>query len=202
MEESEEVSPEDEARAACYGLIAHIFHAPPSSDALKTISTANLITSQMETPLQTAWRNLQQVAAETEPARLREEYDQLFIGVGKPDVMLYGSYYLSGFLMEKPLAKLREDLLKLGLSRRQSVGEPEDHISALSETMRLLVMGQGHFPPAPLETQKDFFHRHLESWYRKLTAALVENKVSEFYRRAGSFIQAFFEVETESFEIA
>ncbi|MGH8770944.1 MAG: TorD/DmsD family molecular chaperone, partial [Burkholderiales bacterium] len=139
---------------------------------------------------------------EAESSRLREEYDQLFIGVGKPDVMLYGSYYLSGFLMEKPLAKLREDLLKLGLSRRQSVGEPEDHISALSETMRLLVMGQGHFPPASLETQKDFFHRHLEPWYRKLTAALVENKVSEFYRRAGSFIQAFFEVETESFEIA
>ncbi|MGH8727736.1 MAG: TorD/DmsD family molecular chaperone [Burkholderiales bacterium] len=195
------VSPEDQARAGLYGLIANIFHAPPSGDILKAIAEASLIDGHAESPLAAAWRQLQETSAIASEGRLRQEYDELFIGVGKPEIMLYGSYYLSGFLMEKPLAKLREHLSHLGFKRRLSVGEPEDHLSALCEVMRGLIVGSGELPAAPVETQKEFFHRHLSPWAPKLADALIQNTRSEFYARAGKFAQVFFQIEKESFEI-
>jgi TorA maturation chaperone TorD len=204
LEESTEVviSPEDEARAAFYGLIGHIFHAPPSSDILDAIANQDPVSNQTDTPLRRAWGELQKTARNAKASQVRQEYDDLFIGVGKAEIMLYGSYYVSGFLMEKPLAKLREHLNELGFARRQAVGEPEDHISALCEVMRVLILGTENLPAAPVETQKDFFHRHLAPWVPRLTTALAQNKISEFYSRAGQFTQEFFQIENESFEIA
>lgn len=201
LEESAGIPPEDEARAGLYALIAHLFRAPPSQDILDTIANQDFVSSQADTPLQSAWRELQQTAGKSRARQISQEYDDLFIGVGKPEVMLYGSYYLSGFLMEKPLAKLREHLSQLGFQRRLSVGEPEDHVSALSEVMRVLVAGTEELSPAPVETQKEFFQRHLSPWLPKLADALIQNARSEFYARAGRFAQVFFRIEKESFEI-
>jgi TorA maturation chaperone TorD len=204
LEESKAVGvvPEDETRAVCYGLFAHLFSAPPSSALLGTIAQHNLIQSEAATPLGVAWRQLQEIASDSDPARLRQEYDDLFAGVGKPEIMLQGCYYLTGFLMEKPLAKLRDHLDELGFARRQSVAESEDHISALCEVMRVLIAGYAGEPSAPIETQHEFFLRHIAPWAPKLAAALEQNKVSTFYAHAGKFIQAFFQIEHESFEIA
>lgn len=202
LEESTEVCPEDEARAAIYGLIAHILHAPPSNETLNAIASQAFVIAEGDTPLQIAWRELHGTAGKVFADQIRQEYDDLFSGAGKPEVMLYGSFYLSGFLMEKPLARLREHLSELGLSRRLPVGEPEDHIAALCETMRVLIAGHENFAPTSLETQKDFFERHLASWAQKLAEALARNPISKFYSDTGKFIQAFFHVENESFEIA
>jgi TorA maturation chaperone TorD len=195
------VVPEDEARAACYGLIAHIFSSPPSETILRTIATVDLVHGAIDGPLYSAWRQLQESAAQSNAARLSLEFDDLFGGVGKPRIALHGCYYLTGFFMEKPLAKLRDDLAQLGLSRRSSVGEPEDHISALCEAMRVLVAGLDGNPPAPIETQRDFFRRHLAPWVDALAAVLQQNEVSAFYASVGRFMHEFFQIENESFEI-
>lgn len=204
LEESGSVglAPEDETRAVCHGLIAYLFSSPPSSALLRTIMQYDLVQSEMDTPLSDAWRQLQESAGKFDPARLRQEYDDLFIGVGKPEIMLQACHYLTGFLMEKPLARLRDHLDELGFERRRSVAESEDHISALCEVMRVLVAGHNAHPAAPIETQHEFFLRHIAPWAPKLAAALEQNKVSTFYAHAGKFIQAFFQIEQESFEIA
>ena len=133
---------EETGRADIYGLLAALFAAPPSTGLLESIATAP--TDDMsESVLEQAWRALvgaaQQVLATGGAEAVREEYEKLFIGIGKPEVMLYGSFYLSGFLMEKPLAALRTDLAQLGLERADNVVESEDHIASLCEVMRYLI---------------------------------------------------------------
>jgi TorA maturation chaperone TorD len=194
------VYPEDETRAACYGLIAHLFSSPPSDAVLRTIASMDLIHAGSGA-LYSAWRHLQQNASSANPVALRQEFDDLFIGVGKPQIALHGCYYLTGFLMEKPLSKLRDDLSELGFSRQESARESEDHIAALCEVMRVLVAGHDDMPPAPVEAQTDFFRRHLAPWMGKLTSSLERNAVSTFYANVGRFMHEFFQVENESFEI-
>ena len=194
------VYPEDETRGVCYGLIARLFSAPPSDAVLRMIATMDLIHAG-DSALHSAWRHLQQNASRVDPTALRQEFDDLFIGVGKPQIPLHGCYYLTGFLMEKPLSKLRDDLTELGFSRQESAPESEDHIAALCEVMLVLIAGHEDMPPALVEEQRNFFYRHLAPWAHKLTSALGRNEVSVFYANAGRFMQEFFQVENESFEI-
>ncbi len=127
---------EETARADLYGLLATLYSAPPSQDLIDTIASAR---SEGDGVLQHAWAELVSACRTAQAEEVRDEYETLFIGVGKPEVMLYGSYYLSGFLMEKPLAALRTDLANLGLERDESVPETEDHIAMLCEVMRYLI---------------------------------------------------------------
>jgi TorA maturation chaperone TorD len=143
---------EEYARSELYGVLAMLFYGPPSQAVLDLIEGAAI---EGEGVRADAWRGLQAVSSQTSAESARDEYEALFIGVGKPDVMLYGSYYLSGFLMEKPLAALRSDLARLGLERSEHLSESEDHFAALCDAMRLL---HGN-----IATQKEFFANHIQT---------------------------------------
>lgn len=193
--------PQDAARADLYALLAHLFYAAPAQPLLASIAAADDITAEApDTTLGGAWQRLQAAAAAVDAQALAREFQDLFIGVGSGEVMPYGSWHLTGFLMEEPLARLRDDLAQLGLSRLQSTSEPEDHIAALTETMRLLVAGGPGFEPAAYATQKRFFARHLRPWYPRFIGQLCGAPSARFYRAAGELAQAFLDTEAACFE--
>jgi TorA maturation chaperone TorD len=189
---------EETARADLYGLLATLYSAPPSQDLLATIASAR---TEGDGVLQHAWAELVGVCRSAQAEAVREEYETLFIGVGKPEVMLYGSYYLSGFLMEKPLAALRTDLAKLGLERDESVPETEDHIAMLCEVMRYLI-ASNEFAQASLASQQAFFADHMQPWLIRLCDAIDEHPSAQFYRAVTGLARAFFEVEMQAFDMA
>jgi TorA maturation chaperone TorD len=188
---------EETARADLYGLLATLFCAPPSQALLDTIGSAQ---TQGEGVLELAWAELVAAARQAQAETVREEYEQLFIGVGKPEVMLYGSYYLSGFLMEKPLAALRTDLAKLGLQRADSVVESEDHIAALCEVMRYLIASDD-VTQGSLAMQKKFFADHIQAWVNDLCIALAAHPHAQFYVPVARVARSFFEVEMQAFDM-
>lgn len=197
LTEAPEWAEEDRARADHYALIAQLFYAPPDAVLLKELATAGAALGQGDGPLAEAWKALAKAAAVLDAASAQLEYEQLFVSIGKPEVMLYGSFYQAGFLNEEPLADLREDLIKLGLARREGVGETEDHLAALSEVMRhLVVTGPDE---AGLNRQYEFFTRHLQPWYSKCCDALAVAPQAVFYGYVGALTRAYFDIESEAF---
>lgn len=189
---------EETARADLYGLLATLFYAPPSQALLDTIASAR---AEGEGVLEQEWANLVAACKKATSEQVREEYESLFIGVGKPEVMLYGSYYLSGFLMEKPLAELRTDLAAMGLERSEQVVESEDHIASLCEVMRYLIASDDVLH-ANLATQKKFYGTHIQPWAGELCAALAAHPKARFYIVVASLAQQFFEIEAQAFDMA
>ena len=116
--------------------------------------------------------------------------------------MLYGSFYLAGFLNEKPLAQLRDELAKMGFARSGDSNETEDHISAVCDVMRFLIVGDRDTPPVALDVQRDFFQRYINSWNKQLCAAVIGAPQTIFYKHVAHVAREFFEVENESFAIA
>jgi TorA maturation chaperone TorD len=188
---------EETARADLYGLLATLFYAPPSNALLVTLSSAQ---TNGEGVLGAAWTLLVEVARCSDAEALRGEYEQLFIGVGKPEVMLYGSYYLSGFLMEKPLAALRTDLAQMGLQRADSVTESEDHIASLCEVMRYLIASDDVLQ-ANVLNQKKFFGTHMQAWVLTLCEAIAKHPDAKFYAALAGLSKVFFEVEMQAFDM-
>lgn len=190
---------EETARADLYGALATLFSAPPQQHLLDLIAAS---ATAGDSVLQLAWDDLvaacKQASASQES--VREEYEHLFIGVGKPEVMLYGSYYLSGFLMEKPLAELRTDLRALGIERVQTVVESEDHIGTLCEVMRYLIASDD-IVPASLATQKKFFADHLQPWAARACDAVEAHPDANFYRPVARLARTFFEIEMQAFDM-
>jgi TorA maturation chaperone TorD len=208
---------EETARADLYGLLAVLFAAPASLALLESIAASP---ATGEGVLAQAWRALADAALLMRDDRrggaeaVRDEYERLFIGIGKPEVMLYGSFYLSGFLMEKPLAALRTDLAHLGLERAEDVVDSEDHIASLCEVMRYLIAADGdddggdaHAGATPLDErtrlalQKTFFGVHMQPWVGEMCAALIRHPQSRFYRAVAELAQQFFEVEAQAFDM-
>jgi TorA maturation chaperone TorD len=113
--------------------------------------------------------------------------------------MLFGSFYLAGFMHEKPLAELRRDLVALGFSRDPQVTEPEDHLAALCDVMRGLILGDVAGAPAPVAQQRAFYVKHLQPWAAQCCGAITENEKSNYYRKVAAFAEAFFEIETQAF---
>lgn len=188
---------EDQARADHYALIAQLFYAPPDVALLAELAGTGAALGQGEGPLAEAWRALAGQAAQCDAAAVAAEYEKIFLAISKPEVMLYGSFYQTGFLNEEPLADLRDDLIKLGLGRREGVGETEDHVAALAEVMRhLIVTGPDE---AGLNRQFEFFTRHLQPWYGALCDALAVAPQAEFYKRVGALTRAYFDIESEAF---
>jgi TorA maturation chaperone TorD len=190
---------DDALRADCYRVLARLFAAPPDAALLAGLAAA---ASGADDALGEAWNELCELAAgvmrsgipgdgadETAIARLAAEYSELFFGIGEPKVMLYGSWYQTGSLMDAPLARLRDDLARLGFERDPAVREPEDHFAALLEVMALLVA-------AGRAAQGEFFQRHLASWQARLCQRL-EAEQSEFYRAAARFARGFLDGESE-----
>ncbi|MDB5838676.1 MAG: hypothetical protein JWQ23_628 [Herminiimonas sp.] len=196
------LSLEDQARADLYALIATLLLRPPDAALLSALAAADsLHSTQPGHPLDQAWEQLILAAALMDGTVIQDEFDALFISVGTPPVNPYGSHYLTGFMMEKPLAALRDDLRMLGLARTVGVGEPEDHLGALCEAMRILIDGTQGAARQPAEVQKAFFIKHIAPWYSRCVDDIRNADGANFYRHVATFTQAFFEVEFEAFEM-
>jgi TorA maturation chaperone TorD len=191
------LAPEELARGDLYALIATLFYGPPNRKLLAALAAASALGGETDAPLPRAWDDLRRAAAAADPEAVREEFDTCFISIGEAPVMLYASHHLTGYLHEKPLAELRTTLVRLGLGRNQDAREPEDHISAVADVMRHLILsGDGEF-----ETQRDFFTRFIGSWYTELADRMEQVPELVFYRDVGRFTRAFLDVERESFDL-
>lgn len=194
-----ELSDEDRARSEHYAVLSNLFAAAPSAEFLRQIPALASIWGFGETPLAAAWRRLASAASEISCAEAEEEYTRLFLTIGRPEVMLFGSYYLAGFLMEEPVVELRADLAALGLARRHGVTESEDHIASLCDVMRHLVVSGGD--AAGLARQRAFFEGHMAPWSNALADALESAPDSRFYVHTAALLRAFFAIERMGFDM-
>jgi TorA maturation chaperone TorD len=193
-------TPRDEEeflRASCYRLLSSLLAAPPDRPVLDVVAG---LTGD-DTPLGQALAMLAETAQAADPVAVAEEYHDLFIGVGRGELVPFGSYYLAGFLHEKPLAKLRRDLERLGVARAESVHEPEDHIAALCETMAGLIDGV-FGAPADLDDQHRFFEVHVGSWAGRFFEDLEWAESATFYGPVGRIGRIFMEIEAAAFRMA
>ncbi len=196
------LDPEDLARAQLYALLGSLFYQAPKKELLADIAIGGrLCNDESMTDFCQAWRALQDAAARANAETVMDEFDAAFIGTGRQPVMLYGSFYVAGFLHEKPLAFLRDDLAGLGIARRGNRHESEDHVSALCDVMRILVAGDGETPPAALESQRDFFRRHLWPWHAQLEAAILSADQTNFYKHVARVLREFFVIENTAFDM-
>jgi TorA maturation chaperone TorD len=136
----------------------------------------------------------------TTSKELQDEYDALFQGVGKPEVFLFGSWYLTGFVNETPLVQLRDDLAELGLARDPTLGETEDHVACVFEVMRYLIAGDD-VTICNLERQRRFFRAHVQPWVEKLCEAIATHPRARAYRAVAEFTRAYIQVETQAFDL-
>src|SRR5690606_36691604 len=150
--------------------------------------------------LEASWNALADSARELDAATIASEYDALFGGVGKPEVYLFGSHYLAGFLNEKPLVRLRDDLAALGLARDPAMPETEDHIAYLCEVMRFLIIGTDA-ETSNLIQQRDFYSTHIRPWADDLCAAVVQQPAARFYARLAEFFRDFKNIEAQGFDM-
>ena len=191
---------EETARAELYGLIAALFYAPPDEALLGQLRVAVTQAPAEGGFLEAPWRELVGVARSGSQGQIADEHDALFGGLGKPEVYLFASHHLSGFLNEKPLAALRADLAQMGLSRDETLPETEDHISYLCEVMRYLIAGDD-VAVANLTRQREFFARHLQPWVTLLCDALQAHPRAQFYAALGGLLRAFASVEAQGFDM-
>lgn len=194
---------EEQARANLYGLIARLLLAPPDDGLLDSLAGADaIVASDSEQPLDRAWSELSLVARLIPFELVREEYNELFISTSVPRVNPYGSLYLAGFLHEKPLAALRTDLAGLGLARRSGALETEDHLGALCETMRRLIIGGQDLARQSVSRQHEFFDVHIAPWTAICLEHLRHADGAQFYQRVADLADAFFDIEREAFQVA
>ncbi|MEJ8474122.1 TorD/DmsD family molecular chaperone [Roseibium algae] len=190
----EVIAPEDVDRAVLYGFIGRMLQAAPSDADLTTIR--NLESD--DTALGGELAALSKAAAGSTPEGLSRIYQDLFIGVGRGELLPYGSYYLTGFLHEKPLADLRASMARFGIERSEGVSEPEDHIAALMQMMEGLIMGE-FGQVATLEEQRKFFIEHIGSWAGHFFKDLAAIKSDPFYAAVGVLGTVFMAVEADAF---
>ena len=190
------IDEEDRARAQMYQLLGVLLGNPPSADLLRGLSS---LTGD-DTPIGSASRNLAALAERTSPADAEREYNNLFVGLGRGELLPYASYYLTGFLNERPLADLRTDLMARGIQANDSVKEPEDHMGTLCEIMAGIITGE--FPcDSDLTSQKAFFDAHLAKWAELFFTDLEKAQAAVFYAPVGSLGRAFMAVEADAFAI-
>jgi TorA maturation chaperone TorD len=185
----------DAERARLFALLGRLLAAPP--DATLLAGLAGLRGD--DTLLGRAFAGLAVSAAAAEPVALEREFFELFIGVGRGELLPYASYYLTGFLHERPLARVREDLRGLGIERAGSSREPEDHIAILLEVMAGLARGDFE---AEFAEQAVFFERHLKPWAARMFADLEMSPSACFYRAVGRTGRVFMELESEAFTLS
>ena len=191
---------EETARAEVYGLLAALYYAAPSQSLYDNLCVAATQAPAAGAVLESSWSELVAAARAQSLEQITQEFDALFGGVSRPEVYLYGSHYLSGFLNEKPLAALRGDIAELGLARDETMLETEDHIAYLCEVMRYLIAGDD-VAVANLTHQREFFTRHVQSWLPQMCETLAAHPKARFYRALADFTQAFASVEAQGFDM-
>lgn len=191
---------EETARAEMYGLLSMLYYQPPTAELLGQLQVAVTEAPDAGAFLQEPWHDLVASARALNAEQITAEYNSLFGGVGKPEVYLFGSHYLSGFLNEKPLARLRQDLADLGLGRSDTMPETEDHVAYVFEVMRYLIAGDDA-SVSNLSRQNEFFGAHLQPWVSAMCRALQDHPRARFYACLAALTQAFMSVEAQGFDL-
>ena len=182
---------ENQYRAGAYSMLAALLRQPPRQDVLKVVTgLADVVEDKDDFAIAMSMLGLAARAAT--PAELDDEFHALFIGLGRGELVPYGSWYLTGFLMEKPLSVLRDDLATMGFARNDGTCEPEDHVAALCEVMSLLI-NEGR----SLGEQTRFFDAHMSSWLGQFFTDLSEARSAVFYRSVARFGKAYFDFEKQ-----
>ncbi|MEM7472889.1 MAG: molecular chaperone TorD family protein [Pseudomonadota bacterium] len=191
------IAEEDRLRADLYNFLGLLLSGPPDEMLLQQTAGLSGDGSEMGQAIGT----LAKVAKLTKEKAVTTEYNKLFIGLGRGELLPYASYYLTGFLNEKPLAKLRDDMARRGLQRADNVFEPEDNIASLMEMMGAMIVGRLG-PPASLEQQKTFYNTHIAPWAAHFFTDLEGAKNSVFYTSVATVGRRFMEIETEAFRMS
>jgi TorA maturation chaperone TorD len=195
--------PEDLARADLYGLIARLFHLPPDQELLDQIAASipdGQEVNPEDAPLAKVWHSVVEVAKSNPVKVWQEEFDLNFISVGRPNVILNGSFYMAGHLNEKPLVEIRRALEVFGLESAQEISETEDHISALCEVMRYLIAGDD-VVISNLTNQRVFFNDHIRPWYDELCDAIEGIPEMHLYHPVAALTREFLAIEGQSFDM-
>jgi TorA maturation chaperone TorD len=191
-----EIDPEDRLRADLYNFLGLLLARP--ADQLLLDQTARL--SGDDSALGQAVSGLARVAKASRTKAVEREFNALFIGLGRGELLPYASYYLTGFLNEKPLARLRQDMAALQVTRAENVFEPEDSMASLMETMAGLIVGR-FGTPATLDRQRTFFNNHIAPWAIHFYTDLEAAKSSVFYGSVGAVGREFMTIEREAFRM-
>lgn len=182
-------------RAGAYALLASLLRSTPSDEVLIQATALKDVPNNGD-DLSVAMSMLGLAAQHSQSAALDDEYHALFIGLGRGELVPYGSWYLTGFLMEKPLGQLRHDLNLLGYQRDDRIKEPEDHIAALCEVMSMMIQEQ-----RPTTVQMTFFKQHLAKWANRFFTDLEQTESAQFYQSVARFGMAFIDFENDYFEV-
>lgn len=192
-----DIAEEEKGRASVYSLLGALLTNPPQQEMLNYLMGIRSNGQQQEGMIG-AWQTLRMAAQRAEQEAVAEEYHDLFIGVGRGELVPYGSWYLTGFLMEKPLGILRNDLAVLGFERQEDVKEPEDHAAALCETMAMIISSGDEID---FESQKTFFSDHVGSWMDRFFTDLRKATAAKFYIAVGELGSEMMLMEKKYFEM-
>jgi len=198
------IAAEDQARANFYALLGRLYGGAPDAALLRAIASADeLPVAAAEGPardLAESWRTLIAASAAMDADAASQEYIDLFVGVGKSEVSVHASGYLS-HAGGSVLAELRAELARLGLGRQEGVSMYEDHLAAVCETMRVLVGGAPGIEPFPFSEQRSFFMAYVSPWVPECCNAIISSAIANYYRRVAELTQLFVAIERDSFAI-
>jgi TorA maturation chaperone TorD/DNA-binding transcriptional regulator YdaS (Cro superfamily) len=189
---------EDLWRGQLYALLGRALARRPDNALLTALAQLKGDAS----PLGQALAQLAERARAISPERAQDEYDALFIGLPRGELVPYASFYRTGFLYERPLAKLRGDMAKLGFARAEGVYEPEDHMGALCELMALLITGDDSRGPTELATQERLFRNHIAPWGERFFSDLEKAASAHLYQPLGTIGRIFMSIESQAFALA
>ena len=187
---------EDQLRADMYSFLANLLRAEPSAELVGQLTKLE----SDESPIGKSIKTLSKLASSLDLPTIRDEYVRIFIGVGRGEILPFASYYLTGFLKDKPLAKLRNDMKEIGIELAENVKEPEDHIASLFDMMSGLILGK-FSKRFSIGEQKEFFNKHLASWVDLLMRDIESSRIAVFYSPIGTIGREFMEIERSSFSM-
>ncbi|MDC1067173.1 molecular chaperone TorD family protein [Alphaproteobacteria bacterium] len=190
------INNEDQLRADMYSFLANLLRSEPSEELVNQLTKLE----SDESPIGKSIKTLSKLASSLDLPTIRDEYVRIFIGVGRGEILPFASYYLTGFLKDKPLAKLRNDMKEIGIQLAENVKEPEDHIASLFDMMSGLILGK-FSKKFSIGEQKDFFNKHLAPWVDLLMRDIESSRIAVFYSPIGTIGREFMEIERSSFSM-
>ena len=190
------IDAEDQLRADMYSFLASLLRTEPNAELVNQLT--NLESD--DSPIGKSIKTLSKLASSMDLPTIRDEYVRIFVGVGRGEILPFASYYLTGFLKDKPLAKLRNDMKEIGIELAENVKEPEDHIASLFDMMSGLILGKFN-KKFSISEQKDFFNKHLGPWVDLLMRDIESSKIAVFYSPIGTIGREFIEIERSSFSM-
>jgi len=179
-----------------YSFLANLLRAEPSSELVNQLTKLE----SDDSPIGKSIKTLSKLASSLDLPTIRDEYVRIFIGVGRGEILPFASYYLTGFLKDKPLAKLRSDMKEIGIELAENVKEPEDHIASLFDIMSGLILGK-FSKKFSIGEQRDFFNKHLAPWVDLLMRDIESSRIAVFYSPIGTIGREFMEIERSSFSM-